>query len=71
MIALFFMQFYNEFSYEIDVSSEVYKYTDNKKIKSEHFNILTFLAYVFYNLVGLFGVKPEWKLLKQFDHSRE
>lgn len=71
MVCLFAMMKYNEYCYEIEIASKIYKYKPNKAIQSEKFNVLSCAAYCVYCILDFLGTPPNWKTMQQFDTVRE
>jgi hypothetical protein len=65
------MMKYNEYCYEVEIASKIYKYKKNKAIQSEKFNLLSCAAYCLYCTLDFFGCTPSWSTMRQFDDVRE
>jgi hypothetical protein len=64
------MMKYNEYSYEIEIASKIYKYKQNKPIQSDKFNLLSCAAYCVYCILDFLNIAPNWKIMRQFDSVR-
>lgn len=70
IVCLFAMMKYNEYCYEIEIASKIYKYKRNNSIQSDRFQILSCAAYCVYCILDFFGIAPNWKLMRHFDRVR-
>lgn len=71
MAAMIVMMKYNEYSYEIEIASNIYEYSKARPIKSNRFNFFSYVAYSFYCVLDFFGIAPNWNILRHFDEVRE
>jgi hypothetical protein len=71
MVTLFVMMKYNEYNYEIEIASKIYKYKKGANIQANKFNLISYFGYSFYCVLDFFNIAPQWKIMKQFDDVRE
>lgn len=71
MAAMIIMMKYNEYSYEIEIASNIYDYSKARTIKSSRFNFLSYVAYSFYCVLDFLGIAPDWTIMRHFDDVRE
>ena len=64
------MNKYNEYSYEVEAASKIYKYSPTEKIKSDSIHPPSFMAYGFYQLLDFCGKAPNWGLMEHLDKTR-
>lgn len=70
MAAMIIMMKYNEYSYEIEIASNIYEYNKARSIKSNKFNFFSYIAYSFYCVLDFLGIAPNWATMRHFDEVR-
>jgi len=65
------MMKYNEYAYEIDIAAKLYRLSKTENIRKEWVNILSFFSYGCYCLLDFVKLTPNWKLMKEYDDTRE
>lgn len=68
---IFFMKFYTEASFEIEMGDRLFFYDSEKPLKSSSFNFLTYGLYCFYMFLKLLGVDLGWARMDMFYECRE
>lgn len=71
MVALFIMHTYNQYGFQVDIAGKIYKYKKKTAIPKEKFHLLSFIGYGFFLLLDTIGLSPKWKIMRQFDETRE
>ena len=60
-----FVSWYNELSYEIEVSRNSYYYDKNDPFDGQHFNLLIYFAYLVVQAFHWFGITIPWPRLQR------
>lgn len=70
LVCLIGINKYNQYSYEMEIASNIYKYKKKEKIKAGKFNFFSYIIYVFYCILDFFQLSPKWDLCRHFEFVR-
>ena len=68
---IFFMKFYTEASFEIEMGDRLFFYNSEKPLKSSSFNFFTYGLYCFYLFLKLIGIDAGWEKMDMYYECRE
>jgi hypothetical protein len=63
-MALFVLQVYNGFSFEITLAGNMYRNGETNDTTFKKYNFLSFLAHGFYAFLDIVSIKPKWEKIK-------
>ena len=68
---LLIMNKYNEYSYEIEMAKNLFHYDKNEPLKSDQFNFIVFLGFIFYFFLTKIKIRLPWRRMEMYERSLE
>lgn len=63
---IFFMKFYTEASFEVEMGDRLFFYNSEKPLKSSSFNFFTYGLYCIFIILKMFGINLSWEKMEMY-----